>query len=104
MFTGSDPRNRVFLSRHGPDVGLGLGPRLGSASAAPDSTKKTGTETEIAAARSAYRDGRAQVSLTIYRCAKKPVVAALNGHAVGWIGIYALDWRSEMHFSPAFCH
>ncbi|KAI8951899.1 enoyl-CoA hydratase/isomerase [Xylaria longipes] len=87
VFTGADPRNRVFCpgmdldaasaSASGGSGGpgsLSLGPGSGSGNAA-----------DIAAARAAYRDGGAQVSLAIYRCAK-PVVAALNGHAVG-VGI-----------------
>ncbi|KAK8132839.1 ClpP/crotonase-like domain-containing protein [Apiospora kogelbergensis] len=40
---------------------------------------------ELAKQREAHRDGGAQVSLAIHRC-QKPVIAALNGHAVG-VGI-----------------
>ncbi|KAI1132706.1 enoyl-CoA hydratase/isomerase [Nemania abortiva] len=88
VFTGADPRNRVFCpgmdldqassSASGADQGaLSLGSGSGKGGAAD--------EAEIAAARDSYRDGGAQVSLAIYRCAK-PVIAALNGHAVG-VGI-----------------
>ncbi|KAI8626633.1 enoyl-CoA hydratase/isomerase [Xylariaceae sp. FL1651] len=95
VFTSADPHNRVFCP--GMDLdraagtsgggGGGGGLSLG-ASASQDTTPASTTPTtdndadDIAAARAAYRDGGAQVSLAIYRCAK-PVVAALNGHAVG---------------------
>ncbi|KAI0187106.1 enoyl-CoA hydratase [Xylaria flabelliformis] len=73
VFTGADPRNRVFCP----------GMDLDAASASAKGAAKNASE--IAASRAAYRDGGAQVSLAIYRCAK-PVIAALNGHAVG-VGI-----------------
>ncbi|KAF2969654.1 hypothetical protein GQX73_g3922 [Xylaria multiplex] len=81
VFTGADPRNRVFcpgmdLDAASSSSSSGTGLRLGAA--APDSA-------QVAAERAQYRDGGAQVSLAIYRCAK-PVIAALNGHAVG-VGI-----------------
>ncbi|TGJ85127.1 hypothetical protein E0Z10_g3644 [Xylaria hypoxylon] len=81
VFTGSDPRNRVFcpgmdLDAASASSSSSTGLSLGAAS--PDSA-------EVSAARSVYRDGGAQVSLAIYRCTK-PVVVALNGHAVG-VGI-----------------
>jgi enoyl-CoA hydratase/carnithine racemase len=105
VFTGSDPRNRIFcpgmdLDRASGSAGGGAGIgalSLGSATRGSGSGSGSGSgtaaagggggedETAIAAARTAYRDGGAQVSLAIYRCAK-PVVAALNGHAVG-VGI-----------------
>ncbi|KAI0538746.1 enoyl-CoA hydratase/isomerase [Xylaria digitata] len=82
VFTGADPRNRVFCP--GMDLDAASGSSSSSTSglslgaAGPDSAK-------VAADRARYRDGGAQVSLAIYRCAK-PVIAALNGHAVG-VGI-----------------
>ncbi|KAI0976612.1 enoyl-CoA hydratase/isomerase [Xylaria arbuscula] len=85
VFTGADPRNRVFCP------GMDLDAASGSADGGPGSLSLGATsaskedEEKVAAARAAHRDGGAQVSLAIYRCAK-PVVAALNGHAVG-VGI-----------------
>ncbi|KAI0435036.1 enoyl-CoA hydratase/isomerase [Xylaria sp. FL1042] len=87
VFTGADPRNRVFCPGMDLDAassstgdGAGIGSlRLGATANHKEDEKAT------AAAREAYRDGGAQVSLAIYRCAK-PVIAAINGHAVG-VGI-----------------
>ncbi|KAI1752814.1 ClpP/crotonase [Xylaria castorea] len=89
VFTGADPRNRVFC----PGMDLDAASASASGSAGPGSLSLGSgngngngvKEDDIVAARAAYRDGGAQVSLAIYRCAK-PVVAALNGHAVG-VGI-----------------
>lgn len=80
VFTGSDAQNRVFCP----------GMDLDSASAAaaatePASTRPPTTAAELQRQREAHRDGGAQVSLAIYHC-HKPVIAALNGHAVG-VGI-----------------
>ncbi|GAP84364.1 putative enoyl- hydratase [Rosellinia necatrix] len=95
VFTGADPRNRVFCP--GMDLDQAADSADGGDGAAGEGSLSLGSgakggrggeeeeEAEIAAARDAYRDGGAQVSLAIYRCAK-PVVAALNGHAVG-VGI-----------------
>ncbi|KAI0474763.1 enoyl-CoA hydratase/isomerase [Xylaria cf. heliscus] len=87
VFTGADPRNRVFcpgmdLDAASASASGGGGP--GSLSLGSDSSSKENAA-DVAAARAAHRDGGAQVSLAIYRCAK-PVIAALNGHAVG-VGI-----------------
>jgi len=94
VFTGGDKGNRIFcpgmdLDRaSGTSGGAGIG-SLGLGSASGPSAKKNEEEEKekkkIAEARNAYRDGGAQVSLAIYRCAK-PIIAALNGHAVG-VGI-----------------
>ena len=88
VFTGADPRNRVFC----PGMDLAAASNLSSSSnGAGTGSLRLGVSntnenpSETAAARDAYRDGGAQVSLAIYRCAK-PVVVALNGHAVG-VGI-----------------
>ncbi|KAI0454848.1 enoyl-CoA hydratase/isomerase [Xylaria acuta] len=97
VFTGADPRNRVFCPGMDLDAasasasgGKKTGSlRLGSGSSAEGEGEGEGggreNAADVAAARAAYRDGGAQVSLAIYRCAK-PVIAALNGHAVG-VGI-----------------
>ncbi|KAI3319625.1 enoyl-CoA hydratase/isomerase [Xylariaceae sp. AK1471] len=93
VFTGSDPRNRVFCpgmdldrassSAGGSGAGIGeLSLGSGHGGAAGDDAAAAAV---VAAARDSYRDGGAQVALSIYRCAK-PVIAALNGHAVG-VGI-----------------
>ncbi|OAA65978.1 Crotonase, core [Niveomyces insectorum RCEF 264] len=60
VLAGGDPRNRVFCA--GADLDLGF---------------PTGTDTHTN-----HRDAGGAVSLAIYRC-HKPVVAALNGSAVG---------------------
>ncbi|KAI1421879.1 enoyl-CoA hydratase/isomerase [Xylaria sp. FL1777] len=91
VFTGADPRNRVFCPGMDLDAASGSSRdaakqaslNLGGANRSGGSEAEA--EAEVAAARAAHRDGGAQVSLAIYRCAK-PVVAALNGHAVG-VGI-----------------
>ncbi|KAI0810301.1 enoyl-CoA hydratase/isomerase [Xylaria sp. FL0064] len=95
VFTGADPRNRVFCPGMDLDAASSSAGRSNSnsGSGGPPSlslgaTDRNPTEEEttaLAAARDAHRDGGAQVSLAIYRCAK-PVIAALNGHAVG-VGI-----------------
>ncbi|KAI0912820.1 enoyl-CoA hydratase/isomerase [Ustulina deusta] len=85
VFTGADPRNRVFCPGMDLDAAAGSSGGAGLGSLSLGAADGDGSEAEIAAARAAYRDGGAQVSLAIYRCAK-PVVAALNGHAVG-VGI-----------------
>ncbi|KAI1812966.1 enoyl-CoA hydratase/isomerase [Poronia punctata] len=89
VFTGGDKTNRIFcpgmdLDRAaGSAGGAGLGNlSLGSSSS---SSSSSSSRNNIAEEREKYRDGGAQVSLAIYRCAK-PVIAALNGHAVG-VGI-----------------
>ncbi|KAI0109103.1 enoyl-CoA hydratase/isomerase [Nemania sp. FL0031] len=81
VFTGADPRNRVFC----PGMDLDQASSSATSSSAALSLGSGTSGDEIAAARDKHRDGGAQVSLAIYRCAK-PVVAALNGHAVG-VGI-----------------
>jgi enoyl-CoA hydratase/carnithine racemase len=94
VFTSADPKNRFFcpgmdLDRaSGSTGGAGLGTlSLGATttSSRNSSSVEESKAAAIAAERSAYRDGGALVSLAIYRCAK-PVVAAINGHAVG-VGI-----------------
>ena len=66
------------------------GADLSAGGATFDGSKKEGPKTTI----SGHRDGGGQVSLAIFKC-RKPVIAAINGHAVG-IGItmtLAMDMR-----------
>ena len=66
------------------------GADLSAGGATFDGSRKEGPKTTI----SGHRDGGGQVSLAIYKC-RKPVIAAINGHAVG-IGItmtLAMDMR-----------
>lgn len=86
VFTGADKRNRVFCpgmdlngATRAQDEGVTAGTSAGDKKVAPT------TPEEVVAAREAHRDGGAQVSLAIYHC-KKPVICAINGHAVG-VGI-----------------
>ncbi|KAK8122387.1 hypothetical protein PG984_011057 [Apiospora sp. TS-2023a] len=78
VFTGGDPRNRIFCP------GMDLDGASQSTATTASSSLSISSE-ELARQREAHRDGGAQVSLAIHRC-QKPVVAALNGHAVG-VGI-----------------
>lgn len=76
VFSGTDPRNKFFCA------GMDLD---GASDATAVKEEKPPGEEELARRREAHRDGGAQVSIAIANCAK-PVVAALNGHAVG-VGI-----------------
>ncbi|KAK8016399.1 ClpP/crotonase-like domain-containing protein [Apiospora rasikravindrae] len=76
VFTGGDPRNRIFC----PGMDLD-----GASKNTSSSSSSSPRPEDLAMQREAHRDGGAQVSLAIHRC-QKPVVAALNGHAVG-VGI-----------------
>lgn len=78
VFSSTDPRNRFFCA------GMDLGD-ASTASGVDPNAKATVSPEELNGQREAHRDGGAQVSLAIYNC-NKPVVAALNGHAVG-VGI-----------------
>ncbi|KAI1338755.1 enoyl-CoA hydratase/isomerase [Xylariaceae sp. FL0016] len=93
VFTGTDPKNKIFCA--GMDLGrasssaggAGLGNLKMSSSSSPSTSPGSAPATpaaadDLAAARSAHRDGGGLVSLAIYACAK-PVIAALNGSAVG---------------------
>ncbi|KAK6820546.1 hypothetical protein PG987_014946 [Apiospora arundinis] len=76
VFTGGDPRNRIFC----PGMDLD-----GASKNTTTTTDAQPSPEELLRQREAHRDGGAQVSLAIHRC-QKPVIAALNGHAVG-VGI-----------------
>ncbi|ORY68612.1 enoyl-CoA hydratase/isomerase [Pseudomassariella vexata] len=80
VFTSGDERNRVFCP------GMDLASSVSSATKGGGNAEENDlTSAELAKQRNAHRDGGAQVSLAIYHCTK-PVIAALNGHAVG-VGI-----------------
>lgn len=79
VFTGGDPQNRIFCP------GMDLDGASQSTAATTTATSSPSSPEELARQREAHRDGGAQVSQAIHRC-RKPVVAALNGHAVG-VGI-----------------
>ncbi|KAJ1327889.1 enoyl-CoA hydratase [Microdochium nivale] len=91
VFTSADPRNKIFcpgMDLNGATAQQAAGLTAGGRAHEPTSNNKATNPTspgEVAAARDAHRDGGAQVSLAIYNC-KKPVIAAINGHAVG-VGI-----------------
>ncbi|KAK9777514.1 putative Enoyl-CoA hydratase [Seiridium cardinale] len=77
VFSSADPRNKFFCA------GMDLDDHSGASGV--DQTAETPSPAELGRQREAHRDGGAQVSLAILRC-NKPVIAALNGHAVG-VGI-----------------
>lgn len=72
VLTGSDPANRTFCA----------GMDLAGASAKADTPVPDLPGTAEGANWANYRDGGGRVSLAIFNC-RKPVVAALNGNAVG---------------------
>lgn len=94
VFTSADARNKIFcpgMDLNGATATQASGKTAGGGRANAPTSNTAATPADpkspeaVAAARAAHRDGGAQVSLAIYRCAK-PVIAAINGHAVG-VGI-----------------
>lgn len=71
VLTGSDPTNRIFCA------GMDLAPAALAPSSADAEVSRLATSTPTT-----HRDGGGRVSLAIFRC-PKPVIAALNGSAVG---------------------
>ncbi|POS76489.1 enoyl-CoA hydratase [Diaporthe helianthi] len=77
VLTGSDPQNKIFCA--GMDLAGGGRAAGDSEDGPPDAPGPVNRDTRT------DRDGGGRVSLAIYRC-HKPVIAALNGSAVG-VGI-----------------
>ncbi|PSR94515.1 ClpP/crotonase-like domain-containing protein [Coniella lustricola] len=75
VLTGSDPTNRIFCA------GMELNPDILSTSAAAADVDAEASRLAASTA-TTHRDGGGRVSLAIFRC-PKPVIAALNGSAVG---------------------
>ncbi|KAI1323544.1 enoyl-CoA hydratase/isomerase [Xylariaceae sp. FL0255] len=86
VFTGADPNNKIFCPGMDLDMASDTqntkGTGVGLAKVGLGTNRGGPISEELKAERAAYRDGGAQVSLAIYRCAK-PVIAAINGSAVG---------------------
>lgn len=78
VLTGSDPHNKIFCA--GMDL-AGGGGKAGGGDKGDDGPP----DAPGPVSRDTHRDGGGRVSLAIYRC-RKPVIAALNGSAVG-VGI-----------------
>lgn len=72
VLTGSDPTNKIFCA------GMDLATPVGSA--APKSGPPDVSSLEVP--RHVHRDGGGRITLAIFRC-NKPVIAAVNGTAVG---------------------
>ncbi|KAH7027671.1 ClpP/crotonase-like domain-containing protein [Microdochium trichocladiopsis] len=94
VFTSADARNKIFcpgMDLNGATASQEKGQTAGGRASTAGQTQppppppNPASRAEVAAARAAHRDGGAQVSLAIYNCAK-PVICAINGHAVG-VGI-----------------
>lgn len=79
VLTGSDPSNRFFCA------GMDLNPKTDHFERRESEKPGEPDAAQIASTRAAHRDGGGKVALAIFNCAK-PVVAALNGSAVG-VGI-----------------
>lgn len=70
ILTGSDPTNKIFCP------GMDLSWSSSSSSTTPPDASSLDVD------RDSHRDGGGRVSLALFRCSK-PVIAALNGSAVG---------------------
>lgn len=73
ILTGSDPTNKIFCA--GMDLSWSSSSSSSSSSAPPDASS-------LEVDRDSHRDGGGRVSLAIFGCSK-PVIAAVNGSAVG---------------------
>ncbi|KAG8159561.1 hypothetical protein KVR01_010198 [Diaporthe batatas] len=73
VLTGSDPENKIFCA----GMDLAGGGKASGDDGPPDAPGPVSRDT--------HRDGGGRAALAIYRC-RKPVIAALNGSAVG-VGI-----------------
>ncbi|KAH8682195.1 enoyl-CoA hydratase/isomerase [Xylariales sp. PMI_506] len=80
VLSSTDPRNKFFCPGMDLDNASQSTPKVDE-----NSNVSAPSPAELARQREAHRDGGAQVSLAIYGC-NKPVIAAINGHAVG-VGI-----------------
>lgn len=74
VFTGSDPTNKIFCP------GMDLSWSSSSSSSASRTAPPDASSLDVD--RDSHRDGGGRVSLALFRC-RKPVIAALNGSAVG---------------------
>lgn len=85
ILTGSDPTHKIFCA--GMDLSWSSAdPPSSKQQEQQQTTKKTPPDaSSLDVDRDSHRDGGGRVSLAIFRCSK-PVIAALNGSAVG-VGI-----------------
>lgn len=74
VLTGSDPSHRIFCA--------GMDLAFSSSSPSATETAQKPPDALESVSRDTHRDGGGRVSLAIFRCGK-PVVAAINGSAVG---------------------
>lgn len=79
VLTGSDPTHKIFCA--GMDLSWSSSSPSSSSSSSPAPPDASSLDVD----RDSHRDGGGRVSLAIFRCSK-PVIAALNGSAVG-VGI-----------------
>lgn len=79
VLTGSDPANKIFCA--GMDLSFSSSGRPQNDSSANDNDAQP-PDAVAPVSRDTHRDGGGRVSLAIFRC-QKPVIAAMNGSAVG---------------------